>query len=201
MPKKYWHYTLTIKIRQKEENKTMDNHQFVAEISRLRPSSTFLAIKGYMNASGELADYSLVFNMSYKAALERSIITLKTMHLTSDLEKKAREELLESFQTSLAKPPVEEVADAYRHFEDEEGSPIKGVKEHMATGNLHLYGLVVAKRIYMPGHYKKVNHKPLTVAKNKLRALTPCGKFRQFILNSSQVESVSVDKMSLLPPE
>jgi hypothetical protein len=179
----------------------MDNYQFVAEISRVRPSSTFLCLKGYCNEAGELADYNIVFNMSYKNALERSIATLNAMSLSTDLERQARTELLESFQASLAKDPIEEVADAYRHFEDEEGNIIKGVKQHMATGNLHLYGLVVNKFVRMPGHYKKVNHKPLTVAKSKLRSLTSVGKFRQFILNSSQVESVSVDKMSLLPPE
>jgi len=179
----------------------MDNMQFVAEISRIRPSSTFLTLKGYCNANGELADVQIVFNMDYKTALERSIKTLKGLRLTSELEKTARKELIESFQTSLEKDPIEEVADAYRHFEDEEGNPIKGIKQHMATGNLHLYGLVVQKHVRMPGYYKHVNHKPLTVAKSKLRALTSVGKFRQFILSSSQVESVSVDKMSLLPPE
>lgn len=179
----------------------MDNYQFVAEISRIRPSSTFLTLKGYCNANGELADVQIVFNMSYKNALERSIKTLTEMHLTSDLEKQAREELLESFQTSLAKDPIEEVADAYRHFEDEEGNVIKGVKQHIATGEIHIYGLIVQKRVYMPGHYKKVNSKPLTIAKNKLRALTSVGKFRQFKINASQVESVNVGKMELLPPE
>ena len=181
----------------------MNNESFVQELSKIRPSSTFLTLHAYADEHGGLADYQIVFNMSYKNALQRSIDTLTALTLSTDLEKQARQELLDSFHTSLTKDETvqEEVDGTYCRFYDDDGKAIKGVRLHQATGNLHLYGLVVNKFVRMPGYYKKVNHKPLTVAKSKLRALTSVGKFRQFILNSSQVESVSVDKMSLLPPE
>jgi hypothetical protein len=179
----------------------MDNQQFVSTISQLRPSSTFLTLHKYASDSGELADYNIVFNISYKAALQRSIDTLNAMTLTTDLEKQARNELLESFATSLAKDEETQEEDdgTYRRFYDEEGNPIKGVRLHKDTDTLHLYGLVLQKRTYLPGTYKKVNSKPLTIAKNKLRALTSCGKFRSFIIDATKVDSISVQGLSLLP--
>lgn len=182
----------------------MDNKQFLAELSKLRPSSTFLTLQGYRNEASEVADYSIAFHMSYKSALERSIEKLQAMTLTKELEKLAREELIASHQRSLLKmesTPLEEVDDAYTRFTDEDSKPIKGVKMHTATGTLHLYGLVVHKLIKLPGFYKKVNSRPLTIAKNKLSYLTPAGKFRQFRITADQVDRIAVQGLSLLPPQ
>jgi hypothetical protein len=181
----------------------MDNQQFVAELTKLRPSSTFLTLKGYRNESSEVADYSVAFHISYRSALEKSIAMLEGMPLITDLEKQAREELSASFRQSLAKmdeKSVEKIEDGYTRFFDEEGRYIKGVKLHVATDTLHIYGLVSQKRILMPGNYKKVNHKPLTIAKDKLRYLTPCGKFRQFRITKDNVDHISVEKITLFPP-
>lgn len=182
----------------------MDNKMFLAELAKLRPASTFLTLHSYRNEASEVADYSIAFHMSYKSALERSIERLQALSPTKELEKLAREELIASFHKSLLRmeeTPLEEIEDAYTHFLGDDGKPIKGVKMHTATQALHLYGLVVFKRILMPGSYKKVNHKPLTLAKDKLRYLTPVGKFRQFRILPNQVDSIRVQGIELLPPE
>ena len=182
----------------------MDNLQFVTELANLRPSSTFLTLKGYRNEANEVADYSIVFHMSYKAAVERSIKVLDALTVATDLEKQAKTELLASFNKSLAnaETPIEEIDDAYTRFFDNDGSYIKGVKLHTKTGTLHLYGLVVHKNVKMPGIYGPGgNRKPLTIAKDKLRHMTPVGKFRQFKILPSQLDSISVENLSLLPPE
>jgi hypothetical protein len=161
-------------------------------------------LRSYLNDSGELADYSIVFHMSYKNALEKSIDTLNDMSLSTDLERQARREVVASFENSLVKmasTPIEDIDDAYDRFFDEEGRYIKGVKLHRDTNTLHLYGLVSQKRVLIPGTYKKVNSKPLTIAKKKLTALTTCGKFRQFRITASKVDSIKVEKLELLPPE
>lgn len=181
----------------------MDTYAFVDELSKLRPSSTFLTLRGYRNDHSEVADYSVAFHISYENALKRSLEVLSTVDTKTDLEKEAKLELMASFAKSLgnmANTPVEEIDDAYTRFFDDDGKYIKGVKMHTATGALHLYGLVVHKRVLMPGFYAKKNQKPLTVAKDKMRYLTPVGKFRQFKLLSSQVDSISVENLSLLPP-
>jgi hypothetical protein len=181
----------------------MNNQQFVAELANLRPASTFLTLKGYRNEASEIADFSIAFHMSYRSALEKSKAILQGLALSNDLEKQARDELIASFDkslTNMAQTPIEEIDDGYQRFFDEEGSYIKGVKLHVATDTLHLYGLVVHKRVMMPGMYKQTNRKPLTIAKDKLRYLTPCGKFRSFKITPSNVDRISVEKLTLLPP-
>lgn len=182
----------------------MNQQDFVSELSKLRSSSMFLTLKSYLNDASELADYSIVFHMSYKNALEKSIATLNAMSLSTDLERLARREVLTSFENSLVKmasTPIEEIDDAYDRFFDEEGQHIKGVKYHRDTDTLHLYGLVSQKRVLIPGTYKKVNSRPLTIAKKKLTALTSVGKFRQFKITASNVDAIKVGKLELLPPE
>ena len=182
----------------------MDNNEFVSELSKLRSSSTFLTIKSYTNESSEVADYSIIFHMSYKNALERSISVIDSFIPNDDFEAQAKLELLVSFNTSLDKlihTPIEELNDGYTRFFDSDGSHIKGVKLHKESQTLHLYGLVVHKKVLIPGNYKKINKKPLTIVKDKLRYMTPVGKFRQFKITPDQVESISVENISLLPPE
>lgn len=183
----------------------MDNLQFVAELAKLRPGSTFLAVKGYKNEASEIADYSIAFHFSYENALKKSIETLAKLDLKEPLEIQARHELLDSFAKSLARgaasPELEERDPTYSYFKDDNGNYVKGVKLHTASDTLHLYGLVVHKKVLLPGIYPSKNRKPLTVAKDKLRHLTPVGKFRSFKMLPHQVDSISVQNVSLLPPE
>jgi hypothetical protein len=182
----------------------MNREQFVAQLAHLCPASTFLTLRGYRNESSEIADYSIAFHISYASALRKSREILEALPLTSEIEKLAREELVESFTSSLARildQNIEDMEDGYTRFFDEEGNYIKGVKLHQATDTLYLYGLVVHKRVIIPGMYPPpTNRRKLTIAKDKLRYLTPVGKFRQFKITPSQVDSITVDKLSLLPP-
>lgn len=183
----------------------MNQQKFVAELSKLRPSATFLSIMGYRNEYSEVADYSLIFHMSYENALRRSLQALESVVPSSDMESVAKEELIAGFQKSLdkmAETPIEELDDNYTRFFDSDGKHIKGVKLHTATATLHLYGLVNHKRILIPGNYSKGdNRRPLTIAKDKLRKLCPVSKFRQFRLTPDQVDRISVENLSLLAPE
>ena len=40
----------------------MDNLDFVAELSKLRTSSTFLTLRSYRSESGEIADFNIIFH-------------------------------------------------------------------------------------------------------------------------------------------
>lgn len=182
----------------------MNQEQFVAELAKLRTSSTFLTLKGYRSESGEIADINIVFHVSYKNALLRSIGILEAVVPNDELEAQAKRECIASYMSSLDKietTPIEEIEDSYRRFTDSNGKYIKGVKLHEQTGVLHIYGLVTQKRVIMPGLYKKVNSKPLTIAKDKLRRLCPVSKFRQFRITEDQVDSISVEGINLLPPD
>ena len=180
-----------------------NKQQFINELSKLRPSSTFLHLKGYVNSVGEKADYNIVFHMSYLNALHKSIDTLNSLNLVLPEENEARNQLIESFNNSIKKietTPIEEIDDNFTRFFDESGNYIKGIKLHTESNTLHLYGLVVNKRVLIPGNYKKVNSSKMTIMKNQLRYLTQCGKFRDFRITPNQVESISVERLTLLPP-
>lgn len=183
----------------------MNKMEFVSELSKLHPASTFLTVAGYRNAHSEIANYSIVFNMSYQNAIMRSIDILENMDVgLSAAENFAREEVLSSLRRSYMASidkPIESREDGYRHFKDEDGNYIKGIKLHLHTNTLHLYGLVAQKRVLMPGFYPESNENPLTRAKRQLRHLTPAGKFRQFKMTPSQVDYIAVSNMKLLPPE
>lgn len=181
----------------------MDQNMFVSELGKLRPSATFLSLLGYRNEHGEVADYSVVFHISYENALKRSILALEGIVPADDLEARAKRELIESYTNSLEKmtiTPVEEIDDAYTRFFDENGDYIKGVKLHTATSTLHLYGFVNHKRVIVEGVYPKRNKRDLTKAKDKLRKLCPVEKFRQFKIVPGQLDRIAVEGLALLPP-
>lgn len=182
---------------------TMTQHRFVSELARLRPSSTFLSVMGYRNSAGEIADFSLAFNFSYRNALLRSLVALAEVEPKDSLQEKALKELRESFQSSLdwmEVSPIEEREDGYTRFQDDNGNYVKGVKFHDASQTLHLFGLLVHKRVLMPGDYKKTRRQELTIAKDELRKLCPVARFRQFKLTPDQVDQISVQGLHLLPP-
>jgi len=182
----------------------MDKTAFVAELAKLRPSSTFLSLIRYRNEQSEVADHNIVFHMSYENALKRSILALDPFVPNDDLEAQAKDELIKSFNKSLKnikETSIEEIDDAYDRFYDTDGAYIKGVKLHRETNCLHLYGLVVHKRIIIPGTYAKKNKRPLTLAKDKLKKLCPVSNFRQYKILPSMVDIISVNNLNLLPPD
>jgi hypothetical protein len=181
----------------------MDRKQFVEELSKLRPSATFLSLSGYRNEHSEVADYSIVFHISYENALKRSVAVLDAVVPVDTLHALAKQELIDGYNKSINKialTPIEEIDDAYTRFFDADGSYIKGVKLHTATDTLHLYGFVNTKRVIIPGQYPKRNKRDLTKAKDELRKLCPVEKFRQFKITPTQVDRISVENLSLLPP-
>ena len=182
----------------------MDQSAFISELSKLRTSATFLTLKGYRSSNSEVADFNIVYHISYKNALLKSIDTLNAMSFSNDLERQAKSELLTSFQTSLAnmeENPIETRDDGFTRIQNDDGSYVKGVKISNKTGELHMFGLIQNKRVIMPGNYKTKNSRPLTIAKDKLKSLCAVGKYRQFIIAPDRVNSVQVEKLSLLPPE
>jgi len=181
----------------------MDQKQFAAELSKLRPSATFLSLRGYRNEHSEVADYNIVFHISYENALKRSIAILESIVPTDTLQALAKQELIDGYNSSINKialTSIEEIDDAYTRFFDSNGNYIKGVKLHTSSHTLHLYGFVNHKRILIPGQYPKRNKRDLTKAKDALRKMCPVNKFRQFKITPSQVDCISVENLSLLPP-
>lgn len=174
----------------------MNNKDFVKEISKVGNGATFLSVNEYTNSHGEIADYSIIFNVSYESVLKRSITQLETYLPEDSIELQAKLELIKSYEASLKKlssSSEEEIQAHYTHFKGKDGY-IKGVKLHTDSNTLHLYGTVVHKRVIQDGSYKKVNSSALTLAKKKISADLPVAKWRQFKITPSQVKSISVRK-------
>ena len=181
----------------------MNKQQFVTELAKLRPSSTFLSLMGYRNSNSEIANYNIIFHINYQNALKKSILQLQSIVPENDLEALAKQDLIDGYNKSLNKistVEIKDINDAYTRFFDEDGNYIKGVKLHTQTNVLHLYGFVNFKHIIMPGLYTQTNRQPLTIAKDKLRKNLPVEKFRQFKISPNQVDYISVQNISLLPP-
>lgn len=180
----------------------MNRKEFISELAKLRPAATFLTLKNYRNEFSEVSNYSLLFHMSYENALHRSIDVMSNFRPITDLQVKAKQELLESFANSLRKleeTPEEMNESAYSYFVVD-GGPVKGIKLHVASDTLHLYGLVVHKRILVPGLYPPSNRSLFTIEKDRLRRMCPVGKFRQFKLLTDRVDSIAVENISLVAP-
>ena len=173
----------------------MNYQLFIDTISKLNPSSTFLALKEYRNEYGDISDYSIVFNINYKNALKRSIKKLNEIIVDDDLSIIAKRELLNSFNLRLNS----ENNNTYSRVVNSNGDYVNGIKIHNKTKTLYLYGLLVHKRNILPGKYPKRNHRPLTIAKNKLYDMCPVSKFRQFIFSEDRVNYISLHGMHLFP--
>jgi len=181
----------------------MNREEFIEELAKIRSSSTFLNLHHYINVSGEVANYQIVFHINYENALKRSVAILENLVPETNLQAEAKHAVLTGFHTSIEKIqtiPVEEIDDAYTRFFDSDGTYIKGVKLHTKSDTLHLYGMVYKKSVLTPGIYKQVKSAQLTIEKNKLRNLCPVSKFRQFIITPYQVEKIAVEGLNLLPP-
>lgn len=181
----------------------MDKKQFVDELAKLRPSATFLYLKSYRNVASEIADYSLVFHVSYKAAVQRSIEFLEKFTPTNPLQEQAKESLMFEFKNSLWSIPQDDTErhqSNYRRFKDQDGNYIKGIKLHTRSDTLHLNGLLVKKYVILPGLYDHKRESNLFKEKKKLRRLCPVGRFRQFKILPNQVDRISVENLCLLPP-
>lgn len=166
----------------------------IEQLANIRLSSTIITLHGYKSSRGEVADYQLAFHNSYRNALARSIAVLEQIKTVSDLQEKARTELLESYSFSLKNLDQE---DKFYERVIHNGNEVKGLKRHKETGKLYLTGSLIRKTVLEPGVVYTPNKRELTIAKDELRKSLPTNKFRQFSLNKDSLESISVEGRTL----
>lgn len=180
----------------------------VRKFSELKPHSTFLTVHNYTCVENKkVADWSIVFHISYHNALRRSINTLQSLSLspldcigrgysyTTLLQ--ARAEMLISYDLSLRGMNYSPSADSYDQVMDYNGNIIPGVKLHREQDLLHLYGFVVHSRIISPPVLKHTEHLPLTLAKMDLERKTPLCRWVQFRLEGGRFDKLVVDHLTI----
>lgn len=143
----------------------------------------FVSIKNYRNDQGEVSDYIINIGTDYGKAKEKDAETLKDVSNLKDIEfgivKDYSEEARIALLTALVNPTQ---ATLNRSFGQENAymTICENVRIHLETGRLFVYGMRVTKTVKVPGVYKHVNSKPLTIAKEKIRNILKATKFREF---------------------
>lgn len=170
--------------------------------------TSFIGIRNYANKQGEVSNQTIIAGITYENCL---INDFKVLQENKDkvfgiLQKDYSTELVEtaynnvyvSLEKRLSSDEVKEALrqqndktiglsdaqkDAYIHL-------TKGVKLHIETMQLHVFGLVARKTVLVPIEYKQTNSRELTLVQNKIKKLCEFkqDKYRSFIFNKAEVK-------------
>jgi hypothetical protein len=173
--------------------------------------SMFISVHNYTNNYNEVATLSLCWHVDYVNAVKKAMKIIEDYKPDvrdtkpnvglSDL-KLAQYELIRSFKDTLTlgegNNPRYTQKDTYIPVKDKYGKVISGIKLHARDDVLHLSNAIEVKKIiHRPGVYPTVNSAPLTIAKNILRSKTPLGKWRQFKLERSKFEKLTIQRENI----
>lgn len=180
----------------------MNTKQITNILTEVRKSSTFLSINNYKSSNGEVANYEILFNVSYKNAVLKSITMLQAMNPKSKIDKQAKIEILNSLNDSLAKMPTEDdVLDTTKYnYIYKDANLVKGLKTNIKTNQLHISGMIHNKTVITDGNVKQVSSSKLTLAKEKIKDQLPISKYRTFIFTADKADSISVERMTIMAP-
>ena len=175
--------------------------------------ASFIGIKEYLNAHGEIANINLLTNVSTMNAKKNDLERLKAVteselnalakdgSISIDVFKVALSELIASGEKNCSEESSDHTvssqaqADAYVHIS-------KGVKLHKDTMNLFIDGFLHKKVVLVKGEYPVKNQRDKTIAKEKigkyckLRMLDyrqyNLGNAEQILVNGSTLQVVRV---------
>jgi hypothetical protein len=157
---------------------------------------SFISIQRYENRYGEISANLINVGASYAKAKAKDITFLEKLDVTtikdakvdSVLLEQARLELIKSFKNP-SKSRSQGQKDSYFHL-------LNGLKVHVETGEVYIYGYREHKKVIVEGEYPTVNSRPLTIAKNTLRKQLRTGKFTQYKL--SNIGKLKIDGDTLI---
>lgn len=170
--------------------------------------TSFIGIRNYENKQGEVSNQTIIAGITYENCL---INDFKVLQENKDkvfgiLQKDYSTELVEtaynnvyvSLEKRLSSDEVKEALrqqndttialsdaqkDAYIHL-------TKGVKLHIETMQIHVFGLVVKKTIIKSIEYKETKSRELTIIQNKIKKVCEFkqDKYRNFIFDKAEVQ-------------
>ena len=143
---------------------------------------SFVNIKGYESTKNEISNQLINVGASYPNAVSKDIEYLENLDVNT-LETSLCKDLLNEARLALIKglkTPNKKRSDAQKNAYQ---ILTKGIKVHNQNRKLYIYGYLVSKEVVQKGTFKKVNSRPLTIAKNYLRKhYMKSAKFRQFYI-------------------
>jgi len=139
--------------------------------------------------TGETSKYQINFGVDYHNACAQDKIALESYIPTNDLEVTAKDEMLQSLTETLTLGVSSSYTNADKFV------PIgKGMRQHIETNELYVWGFVQSKeQVAPPTNPKKpVNSRPLTLAKKAIEKACDFKrlKFGQFILNPEHIAGI-----------
>lgn len=159
--------------------------------------SSFVSVLYTSKGSGEEARHTIQVGVPYLTVLEKSLVIAqavtnnKELNIDSALFTQAKTAIVDSLTKRIHKyknePQKVEDEAIYTYDSD-------GLKHHKETSQVYINGLVISKKVITEGEHKKVNSRPLTLAKKKIERLLPLSKYRQFIVSKDHVEIVKGHK-------
>ncbi len=171
----------------------------------------FININNYHSEkSGEIANHNILTNISVMNAKEKDCNTLQNCtdnDLTSISKSASKIIAFDIFKLALSEMKTSAVKNLSENIEDRTAQSqaqtnayiqlSKAIKIHKDTGNIHVFGMAISKRVIVPGEYKPVNSADKTLAKNAITKQLDlrAGKFRTFILGN--IESVTLNGETL----
>jgi len=188
--------------------KNLDNVLDLILSAKTIKGTSFVGVRNYTNAQGEVSNQTMIAGISYERVLlndfnslvENKVEIFKALanKFSAELIEKAYTELFVSLEKRLSSEEVKEVLrrendatilrsdaqiDAYIHI-------TKGVKLHKDTNQIHVFGLVAKKTVLVPIEYKQTNSRELTLCKNAIQKAANFrqAKYRTYIFNKAEVK-------------
>jgi len=161
--------------------------------------SEFLKIQGnkfvtltYRNKQGELSKYTIFVGALLTNTYQKDIKTLERYVPQNETERICRDELIESMKKSIEtnfQNPEYTKLGYYEHI-------TRNVKFHENT--LYINSFVLSREVLEKGTYKPVNSSDKTITKNRLCKMLKMNKFREFRIDVSQINSLSINGKRLI---
>jgi len=188
--------------------KTQTQNQVLLAVAKTIKGTSFVGIKNYENAKGEISNQTILAGISYEKALEKDFISLQenkdlifetlTKVYSFELVTTAFENVYTSLEKRLSSEEVKEKLraendqtikksdaqiDAYIHL-------AKGVKMHKETNEINIFGLVLKKTVLKAIEYKQTKSRDLTIVQNKIKKLCDFrqDKYRSFSFNKTELK-------------
>lgn len=171
--------------------------------------ASFISVNGYENSAGEIANLIINTNISVKNAKVKDLETLKNVtekdiadislssgigidvlnSALSELVTKAEQNLSEKIEDRSTQSKAQ--ADTYIHL-------TPAIKMHKETLQIYVTGMRERKTVIKPGEYKKVNSRPLTLAKNAIKRHCDLRmeKYRTFKIGNMNEIKINGDTLS-----
>ena len=192
--------------------KTLVENLGLVLVAKTIKGTSFVGINNYKNKEGEVSNQTIVAGITYENCLLNDFKALqeKQKEVFEVLGKEFSAELLETayknVYTSLEKRlSSEDVKEALRQQNDktialsdaQKNAYVhitKGIKVNKETNQIHVFGLVVRKKVLVPIEYKQKNSRELTLAQNKIKKLCEFkqDKYRSFVFEKAQVKMQGV---------